>query len=170
MKSLSTLGLLALLAFPNVVRADHGCQGECPHERGGKGAWGHRFGTPGAREPHGTLFLDYATELKLTDAQIVKLNKLRLKAHDKKMELKEKMFGLHAEVAKMAHEQKPDRKAIEKKADEIGKLKGEMVKLRVSTVMDAKEELNDQQRKKLMEIFDSKYHGMKMGGGDSGDE
>src|SRR5437762_1271807 len=81
-----------------------------------------------SEDPHGNLFLDYAETLKLTDSQVTKLNKLRLEAEKKKVELEHRLWELHAQMNEAAHGDKPDRKLVEKKAEEIGKTKGELIK------------------------------------------
>ena len=141
--------------FSLPVYADRG--GMC--QRGGGFHHGSMFG-----DPHGNMFLDYADELKLTDQQIVKLNALRLEKRTKSVELKHQMYELRAEMNQLAHAEEPDRKKVEKKAEEVGKAKGEIIKLKAAAVFDARKVLTSAQQKKLNSIFDRKYHGSKEGG------
>lgn len=146
------IAILLTLTFAGVSYADHhACdkKGGCPHS-----SYKNR-----GDDPHGRFFLEYSDTLKLSDDQIVKLHKLHQKKYKEKLELKHKLYELDAEMNKAAHESKVDRKKLEKIAAEIGDLKGELTKLRVTSILDAKEILNDAQKKQLREIFSDRYHG-----------
>jgi len=129
------------------------------HGTGARKSGYHGYGHYGY-DHHGNLFLDYAEELGLSSDQVEKLNKLRVEKKKKMRELKDEMSKLRRKMNKLAHEEKPNRKKIKKLAMKLGNLKGEKTELRVMSILDAKEVLTEDQRKKLRAKFE-KVHGEK---------
>ena len=107
---------------------------------------------------HGNLFLDYAQKLDLSEKQVADLNNLRLKSQQQEAEVRGKIHEGLEDLQKSGHDPKVDRKTVEAKADEVGRLHGDMLKLRVDTLLDARALLTDAQRKKLDDL-----HGHRKG-------
>jgi Spy/CpxP family protein refolding chaperone len=126
------------------------CKGDTCSEHMGHMGMGEKDG-PGHGSKHDTvkIYLDSATELKLSKEQVDKLTKIRddratqMKTlMDKKREAREKM---HQEM--MA--EKPSQKKIDSSADDLGKLRAQMIKLQAKSTLDAKAVLTPEQKAKL---------------------
>ena len=143
------LGTVLLVSFQTPARA--GCP-NCAHAQTGCPHVAHTASMENPEEEeedHGEFFLDYSQELGLSDPQVAKLNKLRVAFEKTMFELHHAMIVLHAEISDLAHESKPNRRKMEAKADELGRMKAKAVKARFNSLLDARGVLTDSQAKKL---------------------
>ena len=99
----------------------------------------------------GMSFLDYADELKMTDAQVAKINKLRLSSERDWKQLHLKTELAQDELLKASHDPQSDRKKIEKAIDAVSQAEKELLKSEAFAILDARDVLNADQLKKLRE-------------------
>ncbi len=139
--------ILSVVIFgsANVSYGDHK-HTQCPyHEK-----WqSHGMG---AREN----LLDYTKDLNLTDKQVVKLNAIQVSSKEKRIELKNKIDHTQDELNKLSHEKEPNRKRIAEVAENIGSLKGDLIKLRVNSLLDERDVLTKEQKERLKGLFSEK--------------
>ena len=101
----------------------------------------------------------------LTDEQNTKISKLKLDYKKEKYPLKAKMKQAKIELALLMTSDKPSQKAINKKIDQLVKLKKEKLLLKANHQIAVRKILNDEQRVKFdMKILKKAYHGNKRGG------
>jgi Spy/CpxP family protein refolding chaperone len=121
------------------------CKGNCPtHGHGGADKDDYS---------HGSLYLDYAKDLELNEKQVTKLNDLRVDAQKKTATLWEQKHSSYAELTRLSHEAKVNRGKIFALTKKIGELKGEMLKVQIAAMLDAKEVLTPAQQEKFSSMF-----------------
>ena len=143
---------LSWAAFPPSARTAGMHKGgmDCPMMGGRGGMPGHMMGR--GHWGHANHLLAFAKELDLTDEQIVKLVKMQGESDAKIAEAQHKVREADSALSKLVHEKKVDRKKTEEKVREIAKLDGDVEWLRISSMLDAHNVLNDSQKKKLGEM------------------
>ena len=105
---------------------------------------------------------DGGWKARLTDEQSTKISKLKLDYKKKKYPLKARMKQAKIELALLMTSDKPSPKAINKKIDQIVKLKKEKLQLKANHKIAVRKILNDEQRVKFdMKILKKAYHGKK---------
>ncbi len=91
-------------------------------------------------------------DLKLTDKQKAKIEKMKKAFVVEQKKCQEKMSKLKAELHKLMKVEKPNKKAINKKLDELGKLGTECKKKHVNHQLEFHALLTPEQLKKAKEI------------------
>jgi Spy/CpxP family protein refolding chaperone len=98
----------------------------------------------------------------LSDEQIKEINKLKLDYKKKKYPVKAKLKQAKVELALLMTADSPKQKDIDKKIDQILKLKGEKMRLKTGFKISMRKVLNDEQRVMFdMHLLKKAYHGKK---------
>lgn len=98
----------------------------------------------------------------LTEDQEKQLGKLKLEFKKKVLPLKAKIKQAKIELALLVTSDKPNQDSINKKIDELLKLKGEKMRLKSSHKMAVRKILTDEQRVKFdLHVLKKAYHGKK---------
>lgn len=98
----------------------------------------------------------------LSDEQIKNINKLKLDYKKKKYPIKAKLKQAKVELAILMTADSPKQKDIDKKIDQILKLKGEKMRLKAGFKISMRKVLNDEQRVMFdMHLLKKAYHGKK---------
>lgn len=101
----------------------------------------------------------------LTDEQRGKIDKLKLEYKKKKYPLKAKLKQAKIDLALLMISDKPSDSAINKKIDQIVKLKKEKLQLKARHKIAVRKILNEEQRVKFdMKVLKKAMHGKKHGG------
>lgn len=104
-------------------------------------------------DAHDDFFLWYTKELGLTEAQVDKLKKVKLEAQEKRKKIWKTLHRARMELREILHQDEPNREQINEKAEKIGALQGDLIKLRAKTVLDEKKVLTKNQLKKFDELM-----------------
>lgn len=100
----------------------------------------------------------------LNEKQQNQVSKLKLDLKKKKYPLKTKLKQLKVELALLMTTDKPNQKTINKKIDQIIKLKAQKMRLMSNHKIAVRKVLNEQQRVKFdMKILKKAFHGKKKG-------
>lgn len=100
----------------------------------------------------------------LTDSQRKEIDKLRLSYKKKKYLLKSQLKQAKVEFALLITEDSPDQSAINKKIDQIAKLKSEKLRLKADHKIGVRKVLTPEQRVKFdMAVLKKAYEGKKRG-------
>jgi Spy/CpxP family protein refolding chaperone len=99
-------------------------------------------------------------ELKLTDEQKSKLESLSFEFRKSQAELIGKLSKARIELQELLSAERPDKSAIDKKANEIAGYVSELTKLRINHWLSVQQVLTPEQRKILKEKF---YWGLGLG-------
>ena len=151
MKYLTTVLLITVLAgsgigiMTPVMAAEHGKKGM--HMMHGMGHGKH----------HGKGW-----KSTLTDEQKKQVARLKLDYKKKVYPVKAKMRQTKVELALLITADKPSQNDIDKKIDELAKLKAEKMRLKAAHKIEVRKVLNDEQRVKFdMKMLKKAYHGKK---------
>lgn len=127
--------------------------------------------TPVLAEQHGKdkgmRMMQYGGSWKasLTDEQRTKIAKLKLDYKKKKYPLKTQLKKAKVEFALLMISDNPNQTSINKKIDQIVKLKSQKMRLKVNHKIAVRKLLNEQQRVMFdMKVLKKAYHGKKHGG------
>jgi Spy/CpxP family protein refolding chaperone len=127
-------------------------KGACPGEGCGCGK-GHGFGKGEGILPFLAQSLD---ELTLAADQKDKIKKLRADAKEKMQALRESKQALVKAIVAELKKDKPDKKVLTAKHDEIKKLQGQKMDIHFDMLLNMYNVLTKEQKKKLWEIVDAK--------------
>ncbi len=101
----------------------------------------------------------------LSDEQRKKITRLKLDYKKKAIPLKLRIKQANVELAMLITKDSPNKKNIDKKIDEILKLKGEKMRLKTDHKIAVRKLLNDEQRVQFdMKALKKAYHGKKSKG------
>jgi Spy/CpxP family protein refolding chaperone len=175
MKPTITLSVLALAAMVGIATVAHtqedlapgpGDQeeffeaidgGGCPmgfsHARGPGGPGGMRGGGRGfGRGSGGGLPLEAMAELNLTDEQREKLSSLREQRMKAAIPIEADLKLAQIDLQKLLRNDTPDKAAVSRQADRISALRANLMKNRLSGMIEARAVLTPEQQKKLKEL------------------
>jgi Spy/CpxP family protein refolding chaperone len=138
--------LMGTLAFASTASAEKGIQGPPRHERTHKGS---NIGIP-----HGRWWgrKKVKENLKLSDMQIEKLEKISLTGRKEMIRLKADMEILGLELNPLMEAKKFDRAAVEGVMSKIEVIRTKMSKVRTKMLLDMREVLTQDQYKKLKDF------------------
>ena len=148
MKKLATALIISCLTITGAglstnVLADHGKGMGMMHHGGHGSSW----------------------KASLTDEQRTKIAKLKLDYKKKKYPLKAKLKQAKIDLALLVTSDKPNQNSIDKKIDQIAKLKREKMQLKAKHKIAVRKLLNEEQRVKFdMKVLKKAYHGKRKGG------
>ncbi len=118
----------------------------------------------GMKYPHGKQVLGIHWKESLTDKQRIAIDKMHLELSKKKSALKAKMALAKTELALLATKDVPSMSAINKKIDQIVRLKRRFLRLRYTHVIEMRKQLTKDQRVSydmgvLRKTHGNKHHG-----------
>lgn len=154
MKYLTTVLLISVLTgglgmMTPAMATEHGKQGMGMKMMHGKG---HGMGHDGCWKS------------SLTDVQKKQVAKLKLDFKKKVYPIKSKIRQAKVELALLVTADKPNQKDIDKKIDEIVKIKSEKIRLKVAHKIEVRKILNEEQRVQFdMKMLKKAFHGKKGG-------
>ncbi|MFH1263482.1 MAG: hypothetical protein V1495_08610 [Pseudomonadota bacterium] len=104
-------------------------------------------------DAHDSVYLWYTTELGLMEAQVKKLEKVRMEAQEKRRKLWKDLYRARLALHELLRDDDPSQRKLDQKADQIGSLQGELIKLRTWTVLTEKKVLTKEQLKKFDDLI-----------------
>jgi Spy/CpxP family protein refolding chaperone len=104
-------------------------------------------------DAHDSVYLWYKTELGLTEAQVKKLEKVRTEAQEKRRKVWKDLYRARLTLHELLRDDDPSQRKLDQKADQIGSLQGELIKLRTWTVLTEKKVLTKEQLKKFDDLM-----------------
>ena len=111
---------------------------------------------------HGMHQAQHDWKATLTEAQEKQLGKLKLDFKKKVLPLKARIKQAKIELALLVTADKPNQDSINKKIDELLKLKGEKMRLKASHRIEVRKILTEEQRVKFdLHVLKKAYHGKK---------
>lgn len=154
MKRLSTIQA-SLLAFFTMMALSTSVWADPTAREGQSGAMMH-----GMQKEHGSYGMHW--KQTLTDDQRAKIGKMRLDYFKKKYPLKAKKKAAKIELALLVAQDDPNKRAINKKIDDLVGLKKQLLQLRYDHKLKVRKALNAEQRV----LFDTKllkkaHHGKR---------
>ncbi len=104
-------------------------------------------------DAHEDFFLWYTNELGLTEAQTIKLNKLKMSASEDRKKIWRSLHRARVALHTLLDSETPSAKEVDRKAEEIGELQGKLIGLRAKTILEEKKVLTKEQLKKFDELM-----------------
>jgi Spy/CpxP family protein refolding chaperone len=159
MKKWIIVGTVLILASLSLAFAGYQSGLDSPH--GFRGPRGHFIS-------QGILALlendQFRSRINLTDDQANHLRQIIVDAEKSTIETRARIAVDGIELRELLRADKPDQDAVMKKAEEITRLRGQMMKDGIQAILDAKNALTPEQQKKVRELMESRLSRGAWGG------
>jgi Spy/CpxP family protein refolding chaperone len=129
--------------------------GSGPHGKHGQKGWGRHHGPRGPRGPGlaAERFLRHASDLKLSDDQIEKLESLAYDAKTKLIDLHAEMEKGHLAMRQMLQSDSDDLTTMKRRLNDMAKKHTDIQELKLTNLIASKKVLTDEQKKMIKKQF-----------------
>lgn len=127
-----------------------------PGAAGARPPFGGGFHGPRGGDHHERFFERYADRLGVDDETRAEIEERFDASREQAEPLRLAVREAHRELREMLRADEPDRAAILAQADRIGELEGELRKLRLTTLLDVRGLLTEEQRDEMVSIHEER--------------